>query len=139
MKDYILMLEPDADDRHITKHFFQERKFPVAIEFVRDTDQLLACLHACGPWKKLPALILVSLAAGRLQTPALIQTLKQHVITAPIPVIVLSGSKNPEAMRACYSVGAASFVIKPDLFQATDKKILNFFNYWFLTVELTGV
>jgi CheY-like chemotaxis protein len=138
MKDYILMLEPDADDRYIVQHFFRERKYPVAIEFVRDSDQLLACLHACGPWKKLPALILINVDAGRMKTPALIQTLKQHVITAPIPVIVLSGCKDAETMHACYSVGAASFVIKPDLFQATDEKILHFFNYWFRTVELTG-
>lgn len=138
MKDYILMLEPDADDRHITKHFFREKKYPVAVEFVRDTNQLLACLHACGPWKKLPVLILVNLYAGPLNAPELIRALKQHVITAPIPVIVLSGNKNPEATHACYSAGAASFVIKPDLFQATDEKILHFFNYWFRTVELTG-
>jgi CheY-like chemotaxis protein len=139
MKDYILMLEPDPDDRHITRHFFHERKYPVSIEFVRDTDQLLACLHACGPWKKLPALILINLYAGPLTTPTLIRTLKQHITTAPIPVIVLSGNKNPEAMHACYSAGAASFVIKPDLFQATDEKILHFFNYWFRTVELMGI
>jgi CheY-like chemotaxis protein len=138
MKEYILMLEPDADDRYIASHFFQQRQYPVAIEYVYDTDQLLACLHACGPWKKLPALILVNLYAGPMTIPALIQTLKQHVTTAPIPVIVLSGNKNPEAMHACYSAGAASFVVKPDLFHATDEKILNFFNYWFRTVELTG-
>ncbi|MBT1688024.1 response regulator [Dawidia soli] len=138
MKDYILMLEPDLDDRHIVKHFFEARNYPVELEFVHDTDQLLACLHACGPWKKLPALILVNLYAGPVKTPVLIQTLKQDVVTAPIPVIVLSGNKNPEAMRACYSAGAASFVIKPDLFHTTDEKISNFFNYWFRTVELTG-
>jgi CheY-like chemotaxis protein len=139
MKHYILMLEHDPDDRHIIQHFFQERNYPVSIDFVQDSDQLLACLASCGSGRAFPSLILMNVSSGPLGGAELVRRLKSDPAVAPIPVVVLSGNKDPEKTRACYSAGAASFAVKPDLYQATDEKIANFFNYWFKTVELAGI
>lgn len=53
-----------------------------------------------------------------------------------IPAVILSEASNPRAVKECYSLGASSFIVKPDSNEATRKKNLAFLKYWFETVEL---
>ena len=44
---YILMLEDDDDDRHITQTFFSERGYNIALEFFINSDDVLPYLEKC--------------------------------------------------------------------------------------------
>ena len=47
-KRYILMLEDDSDDRHITQTFFADLNDSIALKFLSDPDELLPYLEHCS-------------------------------------------------------------------------------------------
>ena len=134
-KTFILMLEHDDDDRFITETFFKEHKYDIDVHFVSSNDELILYLNGCK-MIGYPSLILLNLT---LTSPAALKILKQLKTSDEfnhIPVIILGGTNNEKIVKQCYSIGASSYIQKPDSLELTNKKILNFLNYWFETVEL---
>jgi CheY-like chemotaxis protein len=134
-KPFILMLEHDDDDRFITETFFKEHKFDIDVHFVVSNDELILYLNGCKIIGY-PSVILLNLT---LTSPAALTILKQLKTSSEfnhIPVIILSGMNNEIIVKQCYSIGASSYIQKPDSLELSNKKILNFLNYWFETVEL---
>jgi CheY-like chemotaxis protein len=135
MSRTILMLEHDEDDRYITQSVFDDNKLDVSIQFASNSNELTGYLEDCiGQKKSLPSLILVNYHAFPLNALEIIKWLKSKDNFRYIPVIVLSGSVNPEIIRSCYAHGANSFIKKPSL--GAERKILTFVRYWFDTVQL---
>lgn len=132
----ILMLEHDDDDRYITQTYFDENQYDIQIHFVSDSDELMAYLGKCRQNNTYPSLILLNHFAAPLTAVEVLTHLKSHGSYKHIPVIVLSGSKNGDMVKKCYSLGASSFIQKPDEDHETTKKISAFVKYWFETVEL---
>lgn len=131
------MLEDDEVDRFITKVFFEENKFEADLQFVHSSNEFFSYLEKSKTNDKtLPALIILNMHAVPVNAPGILKTLKSDKDFNSIPVVVLSGSKDPKLIKECYSLGASSFIQKPDTEQETNKKIISFFNYWFDTVEL---
>lgn len=133
----ILMLEPDDADRFITKIYFEENNFLADLQFAGNSSEFFNYLE--GRTKQsldMPALILLNMHAVPQNAADILRDLKASPALAHIPVVILSGSKDPKMIKECYSLGASSFIQKPDNEPDTNKKILNFINYWFQTVEL---
>jgi CheY-like chemotaxis protein len=135
---FILMLEPDADDRYITETFFRENDFHARLEFVADEEELEDRMSDLRLQNDLPSLILLSIRTNPQLGILLIKTLKSKSAYAHIPFVVLSGISDENLVKQCYAAGANSFICKPSGDQSTNQKILNFFQYWFRTVELAG-
>lgn len=136
-KPSILMLEPDDADRFITKIFFEEHHFEANLNFVSNSGDFFSFLDDCKATKTVyPDLILLNMHAVPLNAAAILKTLKASPELSHIPVVILSGSRDPKMIKECYALGASSFIQKPDSESETNKKILNFINYWFETVEL---
>ncbi|HEX8517828.1 MAG TPA: response regulator [Bacteroidia bacterium] len=131
----ILMLEPDDADRFITKIFFEEHKFEADLHFASSSNEFFKLLESGK--EKPPALIILNMHAVPLNASGILKTLKSSAAWSHIPVVILSGSKDPKLIRECYAAGASSFIQKPDNEPETNAKILNFIKYWFQTVELT--
>lgn len=138
MNRTILMLEHDDDDRYITQSVVDEQKFPVTIHFVTSSTELFSRLEAWNTKEhQFPSLILVNYHASPLNATEILARLKSDQKLRRIPVVVLSGSANPDVIRSCYDAGASSFIRKPSTGKDTDHKISTFIKYWFQTVELT--
>jgi response regulator RpfG family c-di-GMP phosphodiesterase len=135
-KTFILMLEPDADDRYITETFFKENAFDVAIEFTADEEELEEKMSDLRLKNELPTLILLTIRTNAVAGIALIRKLKAKKEYVHIPVVVLSGITDERLVKQCYTAGASSFICKPIGDRLTNEKILNFLRYWFQTVEL---
>ena len=137
MNRTILMLEHDEDDRYITQSVIDEHRFDVKIQFVSNSTQLFSTLDS-GRSKKdgLPSLILINYHASPLNAEEILIKIKNDARLKYIPVVVLSGSVNPEIVRACYLAGASSYIRKPSSGKDTEAKISTFVKYWFSTVEL---
>lgn len=131
----ILMLEHDDDDRYITQTYFDENSYDVKIDFVSDSNEFLAYLKKCET-SNTPELILLNHFTAPLNAVEILKYLKSNHAYSHIPVVVLSGSENMNTVRQCYSLGASSFIVKPDRAAQTTEKISNFVKYWFETVEL---
>ncbi|HEY4151554.1 MAG TPA: hypothetical protein VGM41_21595 [Chitinophagaceae bacterium] len=52
---------------------------------------------------------------------------------------MLSNTTRPEDVQESYSCGANSYITKPADYEGALFKISSFINYWFQTVELSGV
>lgn len=133
----ILMLEHDDDDRYITQTYFDENQYDIQIDFINDSDELVSYLKKCDSKTVVyPSLILLNHFAAPLDAIEVLTYLKTNPKYSHIPVVVLSGNKDPDIVKKCYSLGASSFIQKPDEEQQTVSKISNFVKYWFETVEL---
>ncbi|MCW3101853.1 MAG: rcp1 2 [Bacteroidetes bacterium] len=133
----ILMLEPDDADRFITKVFFEEHQFEADLHFTASSSEFFSFLEnskAAGAGT--PDLILLNMHAVPLNAAAILKSLKADADLCHIPVVILSGTKDPKMIRECYTLGASSFIQKPDTEAETNKKILSFIKYWFETVDL---
>jgi len=131
------MLEHDDDDRFITSHVFEENRYGAHLEFVNNGQAVFSWLSHCSDnYLPLPALILISIHTMPEDGMDVLKRLKSDERYKHIPVVVLSGSKDPSIARECYALGASSFIQKPSLLSETNDKITNFFRYWFNTVEL---
>lgn len=134
----ILMLEQDPDDRFITSSVFEEHQYQAQLEFVSNGEALFAFLDQCRQTRSpYPAMILINLHTTPRDGREILKQLKENDLYKHIPVVILSGSKDPAMAKECYVLGASSFIQKPALLSETNEKIASFFRYWFKTVELT--
>jgi response regulator RpfG family c-di-GMP phosphodiesterase len=137
MSRSILMLEHDDDDRYITQSVFKDHHYDIRIHFVNTSVDVFGYLDQCAKnSQQLPSLILLNYHASPSNAVEIVNDLKAGDKFSHIPVVVLSGSVKSEIIRECYLAGANSFIQKPSSADDTEKKISNFFRYWFETVEL---
>ncbi|MBX2898335.1 MAG: response regulator [Cyclobacteriaceae bacterium] len=62
---------------------------------------------------KLPDLIISDLHMPSLDGIELLENIQTSGILRSIPVIILSGSEDPEMRKRCLALGAGSYIIKP--------------------------
>jgi response regulator RpfG family c-di-GMP phosphodiesterase len=137
MKQSILMLEHDADDRYITQAVFDENNYAVKLYFVDNSNDLFAFLISCERnFVPYPALILLNHYAAPANAVDILKELKVNPKYSHIPVVVLSGTLNDEILHQSYAAGANSFIKKPSSSKEVNDKIGTFIRYWFETVEL---
>lgn len=137
---YILMLEDDADDQHITLSFFREQNHDIHLEFVTNPAEVVPFLDNCGSNSlAFPHLIILDkyMAAG--SSVATLMELKAHPMYRKIPVVIISGSDWAEDIEECYRLGANSYIVKPQRDGITAKKIATFVSYWFEVAELPDI
>ncbi len=134
---YVLMLEDDEDDRHITETYFGANGFDIKLEFLSNSEEVMPYLQGCiERHTQLPCLILLDKNAPAGGGMAVLKSIKSHQVFSVIPVIMISGTAFPGEINESYRLGANSFIIKPLYSELTAKKILYFLNYWFTSVEL---
>jgi CheY-like chemotaxis protein len=134
----ILMLEQDPDDRFITHAVFEEHQYQAHLEFVNNSAGLFGYMAQCRQFKlPYPALILLNLHTTPRDGREILKQLKASPDYQHVPVVILSESREEKIARECYALGASSFIQKPAQLSETNKKIGNFFRYWFETVVLS--
>jgi DNA-binding NtrC family response regulator len=132
----LFMLEPDEDDRLLTKSVFTDKEYPVHLSFFRTDHELLGLLTTLEA-THYPDLVLVS---GDLKpdgkTLDFITTFKSVERYNWIPVVVVSNQLPPDQVIRFYQAGAGSFIAKPFTNDLAMKKMDVFVKYWLEVVEL---
>jgi two-component system response regulator len=137
MQPYILMLEDDEDDRHITETFFAANNFHYKVKFLTNSDDVMPFLEEClAAGYHLPRLILLDKNAPACGGMEVLKSIKSHSAFKMIPVVMISGSSHQPEINECYRLGANSYIAKPFSHEHTAKKIQHFLAYWFDAVEL---
>lgn len=129
---YILMVEDDPDDRHLTQQTLQDIGLNVPIQFLSQSDEVFSFLERHAP----PAIILIDYNISPDNGVEVLKSLKSHPAYRHIPVIILSESAAPTYVTECYRHGANTFVAKPFTSNGTRKKIESFFTYWLEVAEV---
>lgn len=134
---YILMMEDDAEDRYITRSFFEEKGYNIGLEFVTHPDGVIGFLDERRKNSgQLPRIILLDKHVPAGDGVDVLQQLKEHPDYKQIPVIIVSGTAAPEDVKRSYELNVSSYIVKPMTDKLTTEKIDAFVQYWFNTVEL---
>lgn len=134
----ILMLEDDADDRHITETSFSANSHYIDLVFLVNGHQVMQYLSDCGPGKRFnfPDLVLLDKNVPMHSGLDVLREIKSHPLYKKIPVVMVSGTAYEQDVTEAYEQGVNSFIQKPANDKLTLEKISSFVNYWFGTVEL---
>ena len=109
--EYILLAEDDPDDQLTFTEAFNKRYPDVNVVCVDDGDQLLDYLHSCIT---LPALILMDYKMPIVTAPVVLQRLASNGRFAKIAKMVWSSSIRSDHKDECVSLGALSYMPKPN-------------------------
>ena len=84
----------------------------------------------------MPCLVLLDLNLPGMNGLQLLEELRSVEQPPTIPVVILSTSKNPRDLAACYRLGAAGYLCKPLSLELYTSKMLKLTQYWFDAVTL---
>ncbi len=114
----ILVAEDDPNDVMLLKRAFYKAGVNVPIRFVRDGQEVIDYLEGRPPFEDpvqspVPTLLLLDLKMPRLNGFEVLEWLHRQALLHRLPVVVFSASSEPEDRRRAYSLGAGSYVVKP--------------------------
>jgi len=89
-------------------------QFPgVSLEVLTTGEQALDWLHRFRAGDDVLQLVLMDLTIPRVHGFELLTEFKRNDLLKDVPIVVLSGNEDPEAIRIAYAAGAFGYVVKP--------------------------
>ncbi len=133
----ILLVEDSPADAEMLRLAIAHTGIPLQIVWVQDASQAIEYLGTPEPNASLPCdLVMLDINLPVTTGFELLQEIKAHEILKTLPVIIMSGSNNPEDVQRCYRAGANSFVCKPAQLDEILTLAACLAKYWFLCVKL---
>ena len=134
----ILLIENDPATARLTKEAFREAGLHNQVHAVADGDEALACLrrqgeHADHPH---PDIIFLDLHLPRVSGLEVLRTIKTTPRLAITPVVVVSGSDDPQEIREAYELHASCYIRKPDDLDKFLQFVKVCFDFWGTVVTL---
>ncbi|HUK86359.1 MAG TPA: response regulator [Terriglobales bacterium] len=126
----ILLVEDNDNDIELTLHALRSEKLGNSIQVVRDGEEALEFLHSPefrpnGAFPP-PKVILLDLKLPKVGGLEVLRAVKSDPVLQPIPVVVLTSSKEEQDMVESYRLGVNSYLQKPvdfDSFRAMVKEL----------------
>ena len=134
----VLIIENDPAAARLTKEAFREAGLTHGLRSVPDGDEALAHLrrqgqHANHPH---PDVIFLDLHLPKKSGLEVLAELKENSFLKAIPVVVISGSEDPNEVRAAYELHASCYIRKPDDLHSFLRFIKVCFEFWGSVVTL---
>ena len=112
----ILVVDDNPGDIELVRIAFEMTDMPVRMDWVTDGHEAMRRLErTVDGVGDLPELILLDLNMPRANGFEVLRFLRDQGLTARVPVIVLSTSRQAEDRRRCLELGAREFRTKPEL------------------------
>ncbi|HSZ12013.1 MAG TPA: response regulator [Rhizomicrobium sp.] len=125
----ILIVEDSTDDFEATKRAFNKANLHNPIKHVFNGEDALSYLRADALTK--PGLILLDLNMPGLDGRKTLEIIKQTPKLKKIPVVILTTSDDERDVKACYELGANTYIQKPVDFDGLIAAIKRLKEYWF--------
>jgi len=133
----IVLVEDNPADVELTLRAL--KKFHIAnnIVVLNDGQQALDYFFARGAYAerdtmKQPKVILLDLKLPKIDGLEVLRELKKHDRTRPIPVVVLTSSREESDLVESYKIGVNSYLVKPVDFDQFMESVRNLGLYWLL-------
>jgi CheY-like chemotaxis protein len=123
----ILMVDDDAEDRQLLQDSFEEIGYAHSIHYEENGEKALEYLHQCVANGELPELVILDLNMPRLNGRQTLQSIKEHPALKNMKVVIYSTSLNPKERDECISLGAHSYVVKPNTYKESLEIARNFY------------
>jgi hypothetical protein len=107
------------------------QEFPgVFVEVLTNGEQALDWLHRFQAGENVVSLVLMDLNVPRMHGLTLLTEFKRHEFLREIPIVVLSGNEDPEAIRLAYGAGASGYVLKRATASEMTAALSTTLNFW---------
>ena len=102
----ILIIESNSADATLTRIAFRAAGFTGGFYTVADGEEALAYVHQQNQYKdvSIPDLILLALSLPKVSGLEVLRAIKTTPHLKHIPIIVVSGSQDPEQIKAVYAL-----------------------------------
>ena len=128
-------MEDSEADAELTVAALKSRNLGDRVIRLVDGDEALEFLCASNwssNWEheNPPKLILLDLHLFRMSGLEVLQQLKVHDRTRPIPVVIFSNAADQKEIMECYRLGANSYVVKPSDAKKFAETVADMVHYW---------
>jgi two-component system, response regulator len=136
----ILLVEDSPEDAELTLHSLRKNNLANRIHWARDGEEALDFLFCRGPFsgrsfQSPPKVVLLDLKLPKVDGLEVLRHLKEDPRTQPIPVVIVTSSKEEADVVRGYRLGANSYVQKPVDFDQFREAIRQLGLYWMVTNE----
>ena len=134
----ILLVEDNPDDVEITLRAFKQHNMVNEIIVARDGEEALDILFQRreeSAVQQRPDLILLDLKLPKVDGLEVLKQVKSHPKTQPIPVVILTSSKEDTDLVEGYRLGVNSYIRKPVDFDKFSEVVVQLGLYWLLLNE----
>ena len=133
----ILLVEDNPTDAELAMIALRERNLANKLVWVKDGAEALDFLFASGAYagRKLengPKVVLLDLRMPKVDGLEVLRRIKADERTKPIPVVVLTSSKEDRDIAESYNLGVNSYIAKPVEFEEFAKVVSELGLYWLL-------
>jgi len=133
----ILLVEDNPADVELTLHALRHNNLANRIQVMRDGEEALDFIFCRGAYDRRdcdrqPKLILLDLKLPKVDGIEVLRQIKANLRTRPIPVIVLTSSKEEKDMVQSYQLGVNSYIQKPVDFDQFREMVKQLGLYWLL-------
>ena len=131
----ILLVEDSDDDVTLLLRALQSNHLSHPVEVVGDGEQALDFLfgrerYAGRDLSLQPQLILLDLQLPKMDALEVLKQIRADERTRFIPVVILTSSTEAKDIRACYQLGANSYLQKPLNFNQFIEAVREIATYW---------
>ncbi len=136
----ILLVEDNPDDQELTLLAFEKSGIANEIIVAPDGAEALDYLFVKGKYAQrdpniMPTVILLDLKLPKVSGLEVLKQMRANPRTRPLPVVVLTSSKEEQDILASYDLGANSYVRKPVNFEKFTEAVRQLGLYWLLLNE----
>lgn len=131
----ILLVEDQPDLKLLTCSAIEAVAPGCEVIWARDGRQAMDYLwaranFACRDLSEQPALVILDMHLPDQPGLQVLRLLRAHPSTAVVPVVMLTSSRLPQDVLACYQSGANGYVSKPVSFAQYRRKIAGLVDFW---------
>lgn len=130
----ILLVEDNPHDAELTMRTLKKNHVANRIFVVTDGEEALDFLYCKGQYShrinNFPKVIFLDIKLPKLNGLEVLKTIKSDKSLHHIPVVMLTSSVEDPDIKAAYSLGANSYVVKPVDFENFSKTINSLDMYW---------
>jgi CheY-like chemotaxis protein len=131
-----LVVDDNVHQFHLVRMLLQELKLPHLCYYAQDGVQALDFLNRRPPFGAAPRpdLVLLDFDLPGMNGCEVLHELKEDSSLRSIPTIILSGSRSPKDVNACYREHANAFVQKPMGLDDTIRVLESIDRFWSLVL-----
>jgi two-component system, response regulator len=133
----ILLVEDNPNDVKLAIHAFSKHNFANHVHIVRNGAEALEFIFCKGAYAQRliengPKVILLDLKLPLVEGIEVLRRIKADPRTQPIPVIVLTSSREDRDIVESYRLGVNSYIVKPVDFEQFTEAVRRLGFYWLL-------